>query len=169
MARRTQVSEKELQYAQKLRDEATTATELRKAMSVILRAELGLDADRTAELLGASRSTIFRDRNKFSNQGESSKRSWGGRRRFCLSLEEEREFLAAWEAEAISGGILSVPPIHAALVKRMGYDIPPSTTYRILARHGWRKVQPDTKHPKSDQVVQEDFKKNYRRLWLPPV
>ena len=70
MARRTQVSEKELQNAQKLRDEATTATELRKAMSVILRAELGLDADRTAELLGASRSTIFRDRNKFSNESK---------------------------------------------------------------------------------------------------
>lgn len=28
-----------------------------------------------------------------------------------------------------------------------------------MALHGWRKVQPDTKHPKSDPVAQEEFKK----------
>ncbi|MBU1568309.1 MAG: winged helix-turn-helix domain-containing protein [Proteobacteria bacterium] len=39
---------------------------------------------------------------------------------------------------------------------------------RLLARHGWRKVQPDTKHPKSDPVAQEDFK-NWPKPWLPPV
>ena len=155
-------SEKELQNTQKLRIFFLNATELRKAMSAgILRAELGLDvSNRTAELLGASRSTIFRDRNKFSNQGESSKRSWGGHHRFPLSLEEEREFLAAWETEGVPRGVFFLCSSHTcALVKRMGYDIPPSTTYRILARHGWRKVQPDTKHPKSDQVAQDTSKK----------
>jgi hypothetical protein len=46
-----------------------------------------------------------------------------------------------------------------ALIKHLGHDTSPSTTYRMLARHGWRKVQPDTKHPKSDQAAQEEFKK----------
>jgi hypothetical protein len=55
------------------------------------------------------------------------------------------------------GGVLTVPPIHAALVKRLGRDIPMSTTYRLLARHNWRKVQPDTKHPKSDPALQGEF------------
>ena len=32
--------------------------------------------------------------------------------------------------------------------------------YRLLARHGWRKVAPDTRHPKSDLAVQEEWKKN---------
>ncbi|MEK7675971.1 MAG: winged helix-turn-helix domain-containing protein [Verrucomicrobiota bacterium] len=31
--------------------------------------------------------------------------------------------------------------------------------YRFLARQGWRKVAPDTRHPKSDPQVQEDWKK----------
>jgi hypothetical protein len=44
-----------------------------------------------------------------------------------------------------------------------------STTYRLLARHGWRKVQPDTKHPKSDPAAQDEFKKNSPKLWLPPA
>jgi len=45
-------------------------------------------------------------------------------------------------------------------VKRFGRDIPLSTTYRLLARHGWWKMQPDTKHPKSDPALQDEFKKS---------
>jgi hypothetical protein len=31
--------------------------------------------------------------------------------------------------------------------------------YRLLERHGWRKVAPDTHHPKSDPAAQEEWKK----------
>ena len=90
-------------------------------------------------------------------------------RRYSLTLEEEREFLATFEANAGSGGVLSVPPIHVALIELLGHNTSPSTTYRMLARHGWRKVQPDTKHPKSDPAAQEEFKKNSPSLWKPPA
>jgi hypothetical protein len=46
------------------------------------------------------------------------------------------------DSEATIGGVLTVPPIHAALVEHLGRGFPMSTTYRLLARHGWRKVQP---------------------------
>lgn len=169
MARAVHISEEEIHQARKLREDATTAAELRKALSVLLIAELNLDAERAAEILGISRRTIFRNRDKISNQDDAGKQSWGGRRRFSLSLEEEREFLSKWEEKAARGGILSVPPIHVALVTRLGHNTPMSTTYRMLARHRWRKVQPDTKHPKSDKATQEEFKKKSRRLWLPPA
>ncbi|HAP67239.1 MAG TPA: hypothetical protein DCQ99_05470 [Nitrospinae bacterium] len=159
MARTVHISKEEISQARKLREKATTAAELRNALSVLLITELGLDAGKAAELLGTSRRTIFRKREKFRSQDDSVRNSWGGRRRFSLSIEEEREFLSTWEVEATAGGVLSVPPIHAALVKRLGHNTPMSTTYRMLARHGWRKVQPDTKHPKSDQSAQEEFKK----------
>jgi hypothetical protein len=42
-----------------------------------------------------------------------------------------------------------------------------SVVYRMLARHGWRKVAPDTRHPKSDPVAQEDWKKNSPKRWKP--
>lgn len=169
MARIMHITEEEISQARKLRDEAITAAELRKALSVLLMAELGLDAEKTAEVLGTSRRTVFRKREEIRHQDDASKNSWGGRRRFSLSIEEEREFLSAWEAEATAGGVLSVPPIHAALVKRLGHNTPMSTTYRLLARHGWRKVRPDTKHSKSDRSAQEEFKKNFQNLWLPPA
>ena len=170
MARTAHFTEAELQQARNQRDHATTVAEFRNALAVMLMAKLGLDAEMTAELLGTSRRTVFRRQSENRNQGNAvPKRSWGGRRRFSLSLEEEREFLSEWEAEAKSGGVLSVPPIHAALVKRLGHDTPPSTTYRMLARHGWRKVQPDTKHPNSDPAAQEEFKKNSPKGWRPPA
>jgi hypothetical protein len=36
--------------------------------------------------------------------------------------------------------------------------------YRLLARHGWRKVAPDTRHPKSRPEVQEDWKKKLQEV-----
>jgi len=169
MARKICVDTVEVQKAKQLRDQATTVSEYRKALSVILVAEYGLDADRTAEALGTSRRTVYRDRSNIRNQDDTSKRTWGGRRNSSMTIEEERLFLYQWQEQATRGGVLTVPPIHAALIERLGHTIPLSTTYRLLARHGWRKVQPDTKHPKSDPAAQDEFKKNSRKQWLPPA
>ena len=168
MARQAYIGSEEIQRAKQLRDQATTVAEYRTALSVILGA-IGLDADQTADVLGTSRRTVFRDRSSIRKQDDAPKRQWGGRRHFSMSILEEQEFLAQWEAKATTGGVLTVPPIHAALVDRLGHDCPMSTTYRLLARHGWRKVQPDTKHPKSDPAAQDEFKKNSPKRWLPPA
>ena len=159
MTRAAYFTEEEIAKARRLRDQAKTAMELRKALSVLLVVEGGLDADKTSELLGISERTVFRNRRNISNQDEGEKNTWGGRRRYTMTIEEEQEFLHDWETRAIEGGVLSVPPIHAALVEKLGRSITISTTYRLLARHGWRKVQPDTKHPKSDQEIQGEYKK----------
>lgn len=169
MARLAHISAVELERALELRDKAKTAFELRKALSVILIAKAGLAAEQAAEILGMSGRTLFRNRRHLQEQDAEHRSSWGGRRRCVLSIEEEREFLAQWEPVASRGGVLAVPPIHAALVEKLGHAIPLSTTYRLLARHGWRKVQPDTKHPKSDPAAQEEFKKNSPKLWKPPA
>jgi transposase len=169
MARTANFTNEEIMKARQLREQATTAKDLRKALSVLLVAEAGLDTDKTSDILGISERTVFRNRGSIRNQGKGKRNTWGGRRRYCMTVEEEREFLRDWEARANEGGVLSVPPIHAALVERLGRSIPISTTYRLLARHGWRKVQPDTKHPKSDPKIQEEFKKNSLRWWRPPV
>jgi transposase len=94
-----------------------------------------------------------------------SKRNWGGRRRQNLTLEQEKEFLEQWVAKAEQGGVLVVPPIHAALEERLNRRVAASTVYRMLARHGWRKVAPDTCHPKRDVNAQEEFKKNSTKQW----
>jgi transposase len=158
----------EIQKARQLRDQSNTITEYSKALSVLLVAELGIDAEKAGDILGISRRTIFRNRSNICSQDDTLKNSWGGRRHCSMTLEEEKEFLAQWQEKAILGGVLTVPPIHASLVERLGHKTPLSTTYRLLARHGWRKVEPDTKHPKSDPSAQAEFKKNSPKRWLPP-
>ncbi|MBM3158129.1 MAG: winged helix-turn-helix domain-containing protein [Chloroflexi bacterium] len=168
MARKARFSDEEIARARTLRDKATTAMDLRKALSVLLPAEAGLDTGQTSEILGTSVSTVFRNRHGFRHQ-DKRRNTWGGRRHYVMTVQEEQDFLRTWEAKANEGGVLSVPPIHAALVERLGRTIPMSTTYRLLARHGWRKVQPDTKHPKSKPEIQEEFKKTPLGLWRPLV
>ena len=169
MARTARFSVEEIARARQLREKATTVMELRKALSVLLVSEAGLDTIQTAEILGISERTVFRNRGSIRNQDERRRNTWGGRRHYSMTIEEEQDFLRTWEAKANEGGVLSVPPVHAALIETLRHSIPMSTTYRLLARHGWRKVQPDTKHPKSKPEIQEEFKKNSPRLWRPPV
>ena len=169
MARAARFSGEEIARARQLRDKATTVIELRKALSVLLVSEAGLDAIQTSEILGISERTVFRNRGSIRNQDERRRNTWGGRRHYSMTIKEEQDFLHTWEAKANEGGVLSVPPVHAALIETLRHSIPTSTTYRLLARHGWRKVQPDTKHPKSKPEIQEEFKKNSPRLWRPPV
>ena len=94
--------------------------ELRKALSVLLVAEAGLDASQTSEILGISERTVFRNRGSIRNQDERRRNTWGGRRHYSMTIEEERDFLRTWEAKANEGGVLSVPPVHAALVETTG-------------------------------------------------
>ena len=169
MARTARFLDEEIARARQLRDKAVTVMDLRKALSVLLVAEAGLDTIQASEILGISERTVFRNRSSVRHQDEGRRNTWGGRRHYSMTIEEERDFLRTWEVKANEGGVLSVPPLHAALVEALGHSIPMSTTYRLLARHGWRKVQPDTKHPKSKPVIQDEFKKNFPRLWRPPV
>jgi len=169
MSKQSNIGKEEIERAKQMRDQSTSITQYRKALSVILMSQLGLTADLVSELLGVSRRTVFRSLGDIRSQDVTDKKLWGGRRHCSMTVEEEREFLDPWENLATAGGILTVPPIHAALVERLGYAVPMSTTYRLLARHGWRKVQHDTKHPKSDPELQDEFKKNSPKKWLPPA
>ena len=73
-------------------------------------------------------------------------------------------FLASWLEAAKAGGMLVVSPFRAALAAKLGRPIKPPLVYRLLARHGWRKVAPETKHPTRDPTAQKDWKKLPEKL-----
>ena len=52
-----------------------------------------------------------------------------------------------------------VSKIKEAYEKLLGREVPHSTIYRMLERHGWRKIAPTPSHPKADPQAQEAFKK----------
>lgn len=142
--------------------------EYRAAMAVLLPADFKATLEQTAQLLGVGRATVHRLQSRFRScrhDGGQKRSSWGGRRHALLSSEDEREFLKPWAEQAKAGGVLVMSPMRAALAQRVGHPVASSVVYRFLARHGWRKVAPDTRHPKSDPQAQEAWKKNCRKCW----
>jgi transposase len=170
MARPRRVDQQLVQQALAAVRQTQDVREMRQAMAILLPAELKTSLEETARLLGVGRATVprlqagFREGRPF--RAKEGKR-WGGRRRFLMTAEQEGEFLKPWVEQAQAGGILVLSPIRAALAQRLGRPVKASVVYRLLARHGWRKVAPDTHHPKSDPQVQEDWKKNFRKIWRP--
>ncbi|MCL2646943.1 MAG: winged helix-turn-helix domain-containing protein [Phycisphaerales bacterium] len=134
------------------------------AQSILLPATMNATLEQTAQMLGVSRATVPRLQSRFRQsqmeRGHAvTPRSWGGRRRELMSLERERTFLKPWMEQAKRGQMLVVSPLRAALSQELGRPVRASVVYRMLARHGWRKVAPDTRHPKNDPCVQADWKK----------
>ncbi|MBF0437169.1 MAG: winged helix-turn-helix domain-containing protein [Magnetococcales bacterium] len=83
----------------------------------------------------------------------------GGRYRANLTLEEEAVFLEPFKAKAITGQIATAQQIHAALEERLERPVHISSVYRLLKRHGWRKIAPRPQHLESKAEEQEAFKK----------
>ena len=46
--------------------------------------------------------------------------------------------------------------------KKLGTKVSKDYAYDLLHRHGWRKIEPEPRHPKSDSETQEEFKKTSR-------
>ena len=168
MARPATINDDMVEAARKIIQQAETARQLRKGLSIVLPGALGA-SNATAKVLGIGSATVVRMQKEIRDQVAGKglpKGKWGGRRRQLLTVAEEKQFLEPWTKEAEAGGVLVVPPIHEALEKRLGRTVTASTVYRMLARHGWRKVTPDTCHPKRDEQAQKDFKKNSTRYWI---
>lgn len=170
MSRPRKVDSTIVTKAQKVIAATNNIREFREAQSILFPALAGMTLDQTAILLGVGRSSVPRLQRNFRERlkaPEASSRRWGGRRRSLMTWEEEKVFLKPWAAQASTAGVLVVSPLRAALSERLGRRVTHSVVYRLLARHGWRKVAPDTKHPKSDPAAQAEWKKNFRSCWRP--
>jgi len=162
MARPRRIDPILIMQAQATAGTATSADTLRQCQAILLPALFGATLEQTATALGVSRATVARLQTSFrKNSTAASKpsRNWGGRRQSLLTPEEEQEFLQPWLEQARAGSMVVVSPIRAALAQRLNQPVKHSVIYRLLARHGWRKVAPDTRHPKSKPEEQEDWKK----------
>lgn len=170
MARPRKIDEELVKQAQQAVNNPKDMAELRCAQAILLPAIMGTTLEQTAAILGVSRASVPRLQALFRQSVQAGKpppRNWGGRRRELMTFDEEKQFLEPWEQQAKEGGILVVSVIRAALAQHLGRPVKASVVYRLLERHGWRKVSPDTHHPKRDPAVQEEWKKNFRKHWRP--
>ncbi len=83
----------------------------------------------------------------------------GGRRRFYMTLEEEKTFLQEQFEESLAGKHVTVKELFEAYQEKVGHKTTREGFYALLKRHGWRKVQPRPEHPqKADAKVIEASK-----------
>lgn len=169
MARPRRIDKALVTKARRVVARTTDVQQLRAAQAVLLPALASATLEQTAAILGVGRATVVRLQQRFGQSVRPAARRprWGGRRKALLSVEQEAQFLAPWAEQAKQAGVLVLSPIRAALAQRLGRPVAASVVWRLLARHGWRKVAPDTRHPKSDLAAQQAWKKNSPKCWVP--
>lgn len=149
------------------RDEAKTVQAYRQALAVLLPLEEGLSLGQTAKVLGLSRGATSRTRNQFLAQARGQAQTSESRYKKVLPQRQAKEAAVLDEvlASAAEGGVVVVPPLKALVEAKLGRKICLATLYNMLHRHGWRKLAPDTKHPKGSVQAGEDWKKNSATSW----
>lgn len=146
---------------------AKTVEQLRQAQAVVLPLDFAMSLADTAQAIGVSKGWACQLRREFirgHKAGDPEAPTAGGRKRQNMSVAQEREFLAPFLDSASAGGVLVVGQIKAALDKQLGREVALSSVYNLLHRHNWRKLAPDKRHPQSDPVAQQEWKKNSPKL-----
>ena len=144
---------------------ATTIEQLRQAQAVVLPLRYGMSLEQTAQAIGLSKGWTCRLRNQFiagGAVGDKGKFVRGGRHREHFTPEREAELLKPFLESASIGGILVVSQIKPQLEVALGREMALSSVYKLLHRHNRRKLAPDKRHPQSDPVAEEDWKKTPR-------
>lgn len=171
MARPRKIDSELVKEAQLVASGTHDIQELRMAQAVLLPALAQMTLKVAAKAMGVGRATVARLQSRFRHRKEAAQptaRKWGGRRRALLQWEEEQDFLSAWKPKAEQGQLVVVTPLQVALEEKLGRRIKPSVVYRLLDRHRWRKVAPDTRHPKAQPAVQDEWKKKrFPKSWRP--
>lgn len=137
--------------------------ERERVLSIRLLA-LGRTGPDVAEVVGRDTETVYRYKRRFLKEGEAALRTfgWGGRRNQVLTPEEEIEFVAGFQAAADRGELITAAAMIQALAEQTGRQVDDSTIYRMLERHGWRKVVPRPTHPDGDPDRRKAFKETSR-------
>ena len=158
-----------VEAARALLKSAKTADELRRAQSLLLPLEHQLSIEQTALIIGRSVGVTCSMRTRFARilQGSDAppRKKTELRNRAHNDLERERAALDEVLRAANVGGVVIIPHLKADIEAKLGSTVSLSGLYRMLHRHGWRKLAPDTRHPQGDAEAREAWKKNSPSGW----
>ncbi len=160
MAQIKKITAEQLVEIEKARKENKNKTVERRLKALTLRAE-GKSLTEIAEATGYHYAYVSTMIAKYLREGLESvtKSKYHGNHR-NMSYEAEAAVLAPFKAQAEKGQLVEIRVIAEAYQRAAGHKVAEKHIYRVLARHGWRKVMPRSKHPKSaDPEVVEASKK----------
>lgn len=153
------LSSKAFKHIQNLMKQSKSVWEYRRLQCVSLR-HYNMEAKDVSAIVGLHSDTVRHIWSVYLNEGLDAllgERRGRVRGKAHLSTEEENALLAPFEQKAEKGHITIVQEIHKAHCKKVGKELNETVTYRMLKRHGWRKLVPRPHHPKQKKKDQEDF------------
>jgi len=117
-----------------------------------------------AKTVCIARSSIYKILERFDLHGPEGMvtKPTGGRLDPYMSLEEEKAVIETLSESGIEGLIVTAKAVKQAAEEKLQMTVSLDYAYDLLHRHGWRKVKPRPKHPKSSKEQQEEFKKKFR-------
>jgi transposase len=142
--------------------QASSHAEYERVLCVWLRASLGLSCQQIATVLGWHPGSVRNLPARVLREGVAvlEQPGRGGRHRAHLTTAEEEALLADFCFVAGQGGMVEAGPLRVAYEKQLEHPVVKSTLYRLLARHGWRKLAPRPYHPDAQAEAQKAFKKS---------
>jgi transposase len=122
-------------------------------------------AHQIADMLQVSCQAVWLWVGQYNKHGPAGleRRGRGGRRWAFLSWAQAENLLAEFFAQAAQGSILTAPALQPRVERAVGRKVSPDYVYRLLHRHGWRKLGPRPRQVQADPEAQEAFKKNSPR------
>jgi len=128
------------------------------------------EAAQIATHCGVSTATVHQLISAYNRHGVAAVETpgKGGRRNQYLTREQEQAFLAPFFEQAKVGAIATAAQIKQAFEAQVGQEVAETTIYRLLDRHGWRKLVPRSVHPKANLEEQAAFKKTLSRRFKTP-
>ena len=147
MPKKYQINEIQAQEIAAVRKTITDKRVDKRLWAVQLRGE-GMKNPKIAEKLDTSEKVVSRWVTAYCKGGIEALMGgkFGGNRR-NMSFEEETQFLSKFETLAKNGKLVETGEIERAYQNQVGHSISSGQIYRVLHRHGWRKVIPRSKHP----------------------
>src|SRR5258708_12382823 len=126
-----------------------------------------LAAHRVPHSLCGSTPAVWRWVQQYNHQGPEGLHR-AGRRWAVLKWEQEQRFLEKRLQAAARGQVLTAKQLHGQLQQITGREVSLGYVYRLLHRHGWRKLGPRPPHPKTQLKTQAEFKKNSPHAFKQP-
>lgn len=175
MRPRTEIASGQVAAVRRAMLAAPNKSAFQRLQCLWLRAKEGLSTEAIARTVGFSVSHVRRIWSDYMRGGLAGAqgRPKGGRRHQNLTVAQEQAVLTPLKQEAQAGRLVTVRGFQLRYERQVGHAVPPSTVYRLLARHQWRRVQPRPKHPKDNPQARAAFKKTSgqsgrRGGWAPP-
>ncbi len=119
-------------------------------------------AHEVADMLQVSRQAVWLWVGQYNKDGPQAleRKGRGGRRWGYLSWTEEEALLAELHEKAVHGEVLTAQKVLPYVCQATDREVSLDYVYKLLHRHGWRKLGPRPRHLKADIERQERFKKN---------